>query len=103
MTDTGAATAPAATAHVLAGVLNQPVLANRMLAREDVIDDFGHVNVRHPLDPGRYFLSRSRSPEIVTRNDLMEFALDGEPVTDAAARSTGSVRCTARFTWPGPT
>ncbi len=64
----------------IADVLNQLVLANRILAREDVIDDFGHVSVRNPLDPGRYFLSRSRSPEIVTRDDLIEFTLEGEPI-----------------------
>ena len=68
------------TDHAVAAVLNQLVLANRILAREDVIDDFGHVSVRHPMDPGRYFLSRSRSPEVVTREDLMEFTLDGEPL-----------------------
>ena len=64
----------------LSEVLRDLVLANRILAREDVIDDFGHVSVRHPFDPGRYFLARSRSPELVTRDDLMEFTLDGEPV-----------------------
>ena len=65
---------------VLEQVLAELVLANRILAREDVIDDFGHVSVRHPHDAGRYFLSRSRSPEIVTRDDLMEFTLDGTPL-----------------------
>ena len=64
----------------VADVLNQLVIANRILAREDVIDDFGHVSVRHPTDPGRYFLSRSRSPEIVVREDIIEFTLDGEPI-----------------------
>lgn len=61
-------------------VLHQLVLANRILAREGVIDDFGHVSARHPLDSGRYFLSRSRSPEIVNREDLIEFTLEGEPI-----------------------
>ncbi|AHD11860.1 class II aldolase/adducin family protein [Phaeobacter gallaeciensis] len=56
------------------------VLANRILAREDVIDSFGHVSVRHPLRNDRYFLSRSRSPVNVTREDIMEFTLDGELV-----------------------
>ena len=61
------------------------VIANRILARENVIDDFGHVSVRSPVDPGRFFLSRSRSPEIVDASDIMEFTLDGEPV-DAQGR-----------------
>ena len=64
----------------ISDILTQLVIANRILAREDVIDDFGHVSVRHPADPGRYFLSRSRSPEMVTRDDLMEFTLEGEPI-----------------------
>lgn len=58
------------------------VIANRILAREDVIDDFGHVSVRHPFDPGRYFLSRSRSPANVTRDDIMEFDLDGNQISN---------------------
>jgi HCOMODA/2-hydroxy-3-carboxy-muconic semialdehyde decarboxylase len=65
---------------VLDATLTALVLANRILAREEVIDDFGHVSVRHPLDPERYFLSRSRSPATVTRGDIMEFTLEGEQV-----------------------
>lgn len=58
----------------------QLVLANRILARENVIDDFGHVSVRNPVNPERYFISRSRSPAVVSRGDLMEFTLEGELV-----------------------
>ena len=67
---------------VLDAALTELVLANRILAREDVIDNFGHVSIRSPLDPNRYFLSRSRSPELVTRDDIMEFTLDGEQVSN---------------------
>jgi ribulose-5-phosphate 4-epimerase/fuculose-1-phosphate aldolase len=73
------------TAHggeVIETVLTQLVMANRILAREDIIDGFGHVSVRHPLHRDRYFLSRSRSPEVVTRDDIMEFTLDGEQVSN---------------------
>jgi len=62
--------------------IRELVLANRILAREDVIDDFGHVSVRHPTNPDRFLLSRSRSPEVVTRDDIMEFELDGTLVSD---------------------
>ncbi len=55
-------------------------IANRILAHEGVIDAFGHVSVRHPDDPGRYFLSRSRSPELVEPDDILEFDLDSQPV-----------------------
>lgn len=71
---------------LLEQTLAELVLANRILAREDVIDDFGHVSVRHPHDPGRYFLSRSRSPEIVSREDIMEFTLDGTPIEAGGRR-----------------
>jgi ribulose-5-phosphate 4-epimerase/fuculose-1-phosphate aldolase len=66
--------------------LRELVLANRILAREGVIDDFGHVSVRSPADPGRYFLSRSRSPEIVDLTDIMEFTLEGEPIDGEGRR-----------------
>ena len=68
-------------AAVLDAALTELVLANRILAREDVIDNFGHVSIRNPLNPQRYFISRSRSPELVTRDDIMEFTLEGEQVS----------------------
>jgi HCOMODA/2-hydroxy-3-carboxy-muconic semialdehyde decarboxylase len=55
-------------------------LANRILADEGVLDAFGHVSVRHPSDPGRYLLARSRSPELVEPADVLEFTLDSQPV-----------------------
>lgn len=58
------------------------VAANRILAREDVLDAFGHVSVRDPDHPQRFLLARSRSPALVTREDIMTFALDGSPVGD---------------------
>jgi HCOMODA/2-hydroxy-3-carboxy-muconic semialdehyde decarboxylase len=45
-------------------------LASRMLAHENVLDAFGHVSMRHPTDPGRYFLSRSRSPQLIELDDI---------------------------------
>ena len=56
-------------------------LANRILANENVFDAFGHVSVRHPDDPSRYLLSRSRAPELVEPNDILEFTLDSKPVS----------------------
>ena len=55
-------------------------LASRMLAHENVLDAFGHVSMRHPADPGRYLLSRSRSPQLVEPGDILEYTLDSEPV-----------------------
>jgi len=61
-------------------VIADLVIANRILAREGVVDAFGHVSVRHPERPDRYIMSRSRAPELVTADDLMVFELDGTPV-----------------------
>ena len=66
------------TARLVDAAIGELVLANRILAREDVIDDFGHVSMRHPIHHDRYLLSRSRSPANVTRDDVMEFTLDGD-------------------------
>ena len=58
-------------------VLGDLVVANRILANENVVDAYGHVSIRNPDDPERFFLSCSRSPELVSRGDIMEFRLDG--------------------------
>jgi len=60
--------------------LNDLVIANRILANEDVVDAYGHVSIRHPDDPQRFFLARSLSPEAVTRRDIMEFDLEGRVI-----------------------
>lgn len=67
-------------------LLRDLVAANRILAREGVVDAFGHVSIRKPGYPRRYVMSRSRSPELVELSDLMEFELDGTPV-DARGRT----------------
>ncbi|HLI22871.1 MAG TPA: class II aldolase/adducin family protein [Stellaceae bacterium] len=61
-------------------MLNDLVVANRILAHQGVVDAYGHVSIRHPDRPDRFFLSRSRSPELVTRDDLLEFDLDCNPI-----------------------
>jgi HCOMODA/2-hydroxy-3-carboxy-muconic semialdehyde decarboxylase len=74
------------TSDAVAHAIRELVIANRILAREDVIDDFGHVSLRHPERPDRYFLSRSRSPVAVTSDDIMEFELDGTPIAQNGRR-----------------
>jgi ribulose-5-phosphate 4-epimerase/fuculose-1-phosphate aldolase len=68
------------TSNVLEKALREVVIANRILAHEGVVDAYGHVSVRHPLDPTRYLLSRSRAPELVERGDIVEFDLEGKSV-----------------------
>jgi HCOMODA/2-hydroxy-3-carboxy-muconic semialdehyde decarboxylase len=75
--------------------LNELVIANRILANEEVVDAYGHVSVRHPSKPERFFLARMLAPEMVERADLMEFGLDGQPVGD------GRSPCVERFIHSG--
>ena len=56
------------------------VTANHILARERVLDSFGHISARHPEKLDRYFLSRARAPQLAEINDIMEFTLDGKSV-----------------------
>jgi HCOMODA/2-hydroxy-3-carboxy-muconic semialdehyde decarboxylase len=65
----------------LADIRRQIALANRILANEGVLDAFGHVSLRHPGNPDRYLLSRSRSPALIEGGDILEFSLDSAPVT----------------------
>ena len=55
-------------------------IANRILAHEGVHDAFGHISARHPGDPNRYLLSRSRAPQLVEPGDILEFDLDSNPL-----------------------
>src|SRR5262245_28606506 len=56
---------------------NDLVVANRILANENVVDAYGHVSIRHPEDPRRFFLARSLAPELVEPGDIMAFDLEG--------------------------
>jgi HCOMODA/2-hydroxy-3-carboxy-muconic semialdehyde decarboxylase len=56
------------------------VIANRVLAYEDVVDAYGHVSVRHPHNPDRFFIARSVAPGLVTRDDIVELDMNGDPV-----------------------
>jgi HCOMODA/2-hydroxy-3-carboxy-muconic semialdehyde decarboxylase len=63
-------------------ILNDLVIANRILAKEDVVDAYGHVSIRHPEKPNHFFISRSLAPELIERDDIVELGLDGQPVRD---------------------
>lgn len=67
-------------AELLADLRYDIALANRILAHQGILDAFGHVSARHPSDPNRYLLSRSRAPELVEPGDILEYTLDSAPV-----------------------
>jgi ribulose-5-phosphate 4-epimerase/fuculose-1-phosphate aldolase len=70
-----------------AGVVDDLVAANRILANEQVLDAYGHVSVRHPRMPDRFLLARSIAPELVTSADILEYDLDGNAI-DARGRTS---------------
>jgi HCOMODA/2-hydroxy-3-carboxy-muconic semialdehyde decarboxylase len=67
-------------------VLEELVTANRILAREGVVDAFGHASIRHPDQADRYLLSRARAPERIEASDIMEFTLTGEGLAAAGRK-----------------
>jgi ribulose-5-phosphate 4-epimerase/fuculose-1-phosphate aldolase len=56
------------------------VIANRVLAREGILDAFGHVSARHPDNPEVFLMAWARAPELIEDADLLEFALDGQAI-----------------------
>src|SRR5271169_2802141 len=63
-----------------AAAISELVIANRVVAHLKLVDSFGHVSVRHPENPQRFFMSRSRAPSLVTKDDILEFDLDSNPI-----------------------
>jgi HCOMODA/2-hydroxy-3-carboxy-muconic semialdehyde decarboxylase len=64
----------------LDNIIRDLVIANRILAKEDVVDAYGHVSIRHPDMPNHFLIARSVAPELVTADDIVELGLDGQPV-----------------------
>lgn len=61
-------------------LIDDLVVANRILFDEGVVDGFGHVSVRHDKQADRFLLARNMAPALVTAEDILEFDLDGNPV-----------------------
>src|SRR3954467_3229103 len=61
--------------------LEDLVAAYRILAEYGVIDAYGHVSLRSPTYPQRYYLARSLAPERVQLEDIIEYDLDSTPLS----------------------
>jgi HCOMODA/2-hydroxy-3-carboxy-muconic semialdehyde decarboxylase len=64
----------------ISALVRDLVVANRILACENVVDAYGHVSVRHPDDPQRFLLATSVAPEMVEEDHIVAFNLDCTPV-----------------------
>jgi HCOMODA/2-hydroxy-3-carboxy-muconic semialdehyde decarboxylase len=67
--------------------LEDLVAAYRILAEHGVIDAYGHVSLRSPENPKRYYIARSLAPEIVQVEDIMEYDLDSKPLDERGRES----------------
>src|SRR5262249_22399230 len=75
-----ATAARAQTAPELASLIDDLVVANRILYHQGVLDGFGHVSVRHPTVLDHFLMARALAPGRVTRDDILEFDIDAKPV-----------------------
>jgi ribulose-5-phosphate 4-epimerase/fuculose-1-phosphate aldolase len=64
----------------LDSLIQDLVIANRILAKEEVVDAYGHVSIRHPDNPNHFLIARSLAPDLVGPEDIVELGLDGDPV-----------------------
>jgi HCOMODA/2-hydroxy-3-carboxy-muconic semialdehyde decarboxylase len=77
---TSGVAAAAARLGVAPKVVEDLVVANRILAHEGILDAYGHVSVRDPRNPNRYLVARSVAAEFVTAADIVAYDLDSNPV-----------------------
>jgi HCOMODA/2-hydroxy-3-carboxy-muconic semialdehyde decarboxylase len=49
------------------------VYGNRILYNEGVLDAFGHISVRDPMDPTKFYMSRGIAPSQVTGKDILQY------------------------------
>jgi ribulose-5-phosphate 4-epimerase/fuculose-1-phosphate aldolase len=101
--DPPAAEVQPAAAHPEQALIDDLVLANRMLAKElGILDTRGHTSARSQINPNHYFIPRFLSPGAATADDIVENDLDSNAVDgprNDQARETVSCsphrRCTA--------
>ena len=64
-----------------ATLLDDLVVANRILYKKNIVDGLGHVSVRHDKDPAMYLLAAECAPGLVQREDLAIYDLDSNALT----------------------
>ena len=63
--------------HEIDALIEDLVIANKILYNEGVVDGFGHISVRHPSLENRFFIAKSMAPGLVTAQDILECDFDG--------------------------
>ncbi|HLK49755.1 MAG TPA: class II aldolase/adducin family protein [Bryobacteraceae bacterium] len=62
-------------------IVEELALANRMLSEEGVLDAYGHVSVRDPRNPNRFYLARHMPAGLVTPSDVIQYDLDSKALS----------------------
>src|ERR1051325_548437 len=65
--------------------IEELVLANHILANENVVDAYGHVSVRDERNSNHFLLARAIASASVTAADIITYDLDSNPIGDARA------------------
>ena len=68
-------------------LIDDLVVANHILVNQGVLDGFGHISVRDPANPQRFFIARSMAPALVQADDILACDLDSN-VIDERGRKT---------------
>jgi HCOMODA/2-hydroxy-3-carboxy-muconic semialdehyde decarboxylase len=63
-----------------AQLIDDLVKANHILAKEGVLDGFGHVSGRSLKNPKHFYMARSLAPALVTAADVLEYDENSQPV-----------------------
>ena len=67
-------------------LIDDLVLANHILVNQGVLDGFGHISVRDPANPQRFFIARSMAPALVQADDILACDLDSNVIDERGRR-----------------
>jgi ribulose-5-phosphate 4-epimerase/fuculose-1-phosphate aldolase len=71
-------------------LIDDLVIANHILVDQGVNDGFGHLSVRHPVNPNHYLVNRIDSnPGLVSAHEIMEFDLDSNAIDPRGHQGVG--------------
>ena len=65
-------------------VVDDLILANKILSHEGIVDGLGHISVRSIERADRFLLGRDLAPSLQTAADLVEYDLEGKAVSATA-------------------
>ena len=65
-------------------IVDDLIVANRILSHEGILDGLGHISVRSIDRPDRLLMGRDLAPSLQTAADLIEYDLEGKAISAAA-------------------